>query len=172
MTNAATFRYGKLAWLALALSLAMLAMAAYAFVRAAEAFNPGDLVYFVVGIPCVVAFVTAAMLSYRDIVTSSEGIGRSLFGIRTSFVAWGQITSVRCGVLSGGDRSVGNYHLRVDSRALFGGVRVMTMVDDVDALIARIDAEVVRRSIPVTAWDVNTLITLDRLPPPKKGAWR
>ncbi len=46
----------------------------------------------------------------------------------------------------------------------------MTMIDDVEMLVARIDAEVSKRAIPITAWDVNKLVTLDRLPSPKKGA--
>lgn len=173
MADIVTFKYGRLLWLASVLSAAVLAMAAYAFVTAAMIFTSGDLIYFLLGIPCILAFVTSGMLAYRDVVVSSEGIGRSLFGIRTSFVSWGQISSVRCGVLTAGDRSVSSYHLRVGERALFGGVRVMTTIDDVDALVAIINAEVLSRGIPVTAWDVNTLITVDRLPPPTKGtaAW-
>ncbi|MDQ7997128.1 MAG: hypothetical protein AAGC76_14915 [Luteibacter sp.] len=170
MADIATFKYGKLSWLGLVLSAAVVTMAAYAFISASRAFSSGDLIYFVVGIPCVAAFAMSGLLAYRDVVVSSEGIGRSLFGIRTRFILWHQVTEVRCGVLSAGDRTVGSYHLRVGNRALLGGVRVMTMIDDIDALVARIDAEVMRRAIPVTAWDLNTLITVNRLPPPKKGA--
>jgi hypothetical protein len=170
MSETATFRYGKLLWLASVLSVALLAMAAYAFFKAAMVFTSGDLTYFLVGIPFVIAFVTFPMFAYQDVVVSSKGIGRSFFGVPNGFVSWGQITSVRCGVLSAGDRSVSSYHLRVGNRAIFGGVRVMTMIDDVDVLVARIDAEVSRRTISITAWDVDTLVTLDRLPPPKKGA--
>ncbi len=49
----------------------------------------------------------------------------------------------------------------------------MTMIDDVDELIAKVSAEVERRAIPVTAWHANKLVTLERLPPPIKGpaAW-
>src|ERR1700754_509535 len=122
MADMVTFKYGKLLWLASVLSAAVFAMAAYAFVRAAMVFTSGDLIYFVVGIPCIVAFVASGMLAYRDVVVSSEGIGRSFFGIRTGFVSWDQISSVRCGVLSPGDRSVSSYHLRVRERALFGGL--------------------------------------------------
>lgn len=170
MADKVTFKYGKLSWLALLLSTAVLAMAAYAFVRAAMVFTSGDLIYFLIGIPFIIAFVTFPMFAYQDVVVSSEGIGRSFFGVPNGFISWDQITSVRCGSLSAGDRSVNGYHLRIRDRALFSGVQVMTMIDDVDALVARIEAEVSRRAIPITAWDVNTLVTLDRLPPPTKGA--
>lgn len=173
MSDTATFKYGKLLWLASVLSVALLAMAAYALFKAAIVFTPGDLIYFLVGIPFVIASVTFPMFAYQDVVVSSEGIGRSFFGVPNGFVSWGQITSVRCGVLSAGDRSVSSYHIRVGNRALFGGVRVMTMIDDVDTLVARIGREVLKRTIPVTAWDVNRVVVLDRLPPPTKGraAW-
>ncbi|WP_185754274.1 hypothetical protein [Luteibacter sp. 9135] len=170
MPEKITFKYGKLPLLALLLSAAVFAMAAYAFFRAAIVFTSGDLIYFLVGIPFVIAFVTFPMFAYQDVVVSSEGIGRSFFGVPNGFVSWDKITSVRCGDLSAADRSVGNYHLRVGNRAIFGGVRVMTMIDDVEMLVARIDAEVSKRAIPITAWDVNKLVTLDRLPSPKKGA--
>jgi hypothetical protein len=170
MADTATFKYGRLSWLGLVLSASVVTMAAYALISAAQAFTSGEWIYFLVGISCIAAFAMSGVLAYRDVVVSSEGVGRSLFGIRTSFIFWDEVTEVRCGVLSAGDRTVGNYHLRVGNRALLGGVRVMTMIDDVDALVSRIDLEVTSRDIPVTAWDVNTLITLDRLPPPKKGA--
>lgn len=170
MADNVTFKYGKLSWLALLLSMAVLAFAIYTFVKAAAVFAPGALICLAAGILCIIGFLIFAMVSYQDVVVSSEGIGRSFFGIPNGFVSWDQIISVRCGVLSAGDRSVSGYHLRKRNRALFSGVQIMTMIDDVDALFARIDAEVSRRSIPITAWDVNTLVTLDRLPPPTKGA--
>ncbi|MDR6644508.1 MULTISPECIES: hypothetical protein [unclassified Luteibacter] len=173
MDDSATFKYGRLAWLVLLVSLAIVSMATYAFIRAAQQFRPGDLPFFIVGIPLVTVCVVSPLLAYRDVVISSKGIGRSFFGVCTGLIPWERVTSVRCGVLSGNDQSVNTYHLRVGNRAIFGGVRLMTMIDDVDELIAKVSAEVERRAIPVTAWHANKLVTLERLPPPIKGpaAW-
>jgi len=167
------FRYGRLSWLALALSLTVTGMAIYAFTRAAQAPRDGDLIYFAVGIPFVAVLVISPLLAYRDVIVSDEGVGRAFFGFQTRFVHWEKVEAVRCGVVSKGDSSVGSYHLQTRIESPFGGVRITSMIDDVGSLVDAISKEVTRREIPVSAWEVNKLIILDRLPPPKKGpaAW-
>ena len=56
----------------------------------------------------------------------------------------------------------------------FGGVGIFTAIEDIESLFVLIRKEVVDRNIPVTAWDVNTLIDLDYLPSPVTGdaAWK
>ena len=152
------------------LSLMLTGMATYAFFRAFQVFRLEDLIYFVVGIPFVAVFATLPVLAYRDVELSDAGVGRAFPGTRTRIISWEKIVAVRCGVISPVDHSVGSYHLQTRAGSPFGGVRIMSMIDDVDQLVARIDSEVKQRGIPVSAWDVNKLITLNQLPRPKKGA--
>ncbi len=121
MSKYKTFRYGRLSWLALALSLAVAGLAVYAFTRAAQAPRHGDLIYFAVGIPFVAVFVISPLLAYRDVIVSDEGVGRAFFGFQTRFVPWEKVEAVRCGVISNGDSSVGSYHLQTRIGSPLGG---------------------------------------------------
>ncbi|MEX1828329.1 hypothetical protein [Luteibacter sp. CQ10] len=173
MEKKAIFKYGNLLRIIGFLSIVIVAMALYAFMRAIETFREGDEIYFVIGVPLIGAFVAFPLLAYRDVVLSEEGIGRALFGFRMGFTRWDNIVSVRCGVISNKDRTVTSYHLRTKAASPFGGVSVMSMIEDVDALTEAISNEVRNRRIPVFAWEGSVLVELDYLPPPTKGpaAW-
>lgn len=174
MTEETIFRYGNLLRIVTVLVMLFAGMMGYIFSRAIATYRPGDAVYFIVGIPFIVVFATFPLLAYRDIVISKDGMRRSFFGIRSALVRWETIVSVRCGEMSASDGSVKSYHLQTKVGSPFGGVSVMSMIDDVDILVEAIEHEVITRKIPISGWDVNTLVQLDRLPAPAKGpaAWR
>lgn len=173
MSNPQIFRY-RWRWIALSFSVLLATTAAYLFARAAESYRPGDLYLFVIGIPFVFLFAISAPISYRDVVVSNAGIRRSFFGLKFPLVRWADIVSVRCDVLTPVDHLVRSYHLRTRVNSPCGGVTVVTTIEDIESLVVLIRKEVVDRNIPVTAWDVNTLIDLDYLPSPVTGdaAWK
>jgi hypothetical protein len=168
------FRYGSLRWIAPCLSLLMTGMVTWILGRAGLLAPSADMIYFFVIVPVMAVAVLAAPVAYRDVVISEAGIGRAFFGLSFGLVPWDKVKSVRCGVLKGKDRAVTGYHLRTRIGSPFGGVRVLSLIDDVDRLVSAIEVQVLKCGVPVTAWDVDTLITVDRLPPPVKGeaAWK
>jgi len=173
MSDVRIFRYGALAYWAPILFMATLVLSIYVFIGAFDTNPQDDLIYIALALLVAPAVTLFIVLWYRDVVISSEGIGRSLLGTRSRLIPWSEIRIVQCGVLSYPDRTVKSYRLKTSSSARSGGVWVMSMIDNVDELVARIDGEVAKRRIPVTAWDVNKRIPLSSLPRPTKGiaAW-
>lgn len=166
MDNVQKFSYGKMQATALVLSIAFAAIMTYAAVRAAQQYRPGDWIYFLVPFPFSIVASVSAILTYRDVVISSVGIGRSFYGRGGRLIPWEKIVGVTCGQLSKDGKAVDSYYLRTRPGP-FSGVIVLPTLNDVDRLTAAINAEVVRRAIPISArprLPRTAPITLDHLP--------
>lgn len=164
------FQYGKLKWLVLGLSVVVVSMLSIGFSTALSSPRASDITPYVYLIPVMAVFVVFGLSIYRDVEVTELGVRRIFFGLKCRAVPWTQIVSVRCGPMSPKDGAVSSYHLRTRAGSLFGGVAFMCVIDDVDRLVDLVAVEVANRGIPVSAWDVNTLVQVDKLPPPRKGA--
>ena len=165
--DAETYTYGWMLPAYIFISLILVCFTSVVFVRAAEAYRPGDWIYFVSVIPGLLLGVLAALAICRDVLVSVEGIGRSAFGLTLRFVHWDEIVEVYCSdVVTYGSKTERYYHFRTRLGNPLAGVLVKSTVADAERLIGLINTEVVKRGVRIVTRGKGAPVVLDELPGP------
>ncbi|MDR6644502.1 hypothetical protein J2X57_003745 [Luteibacter sp. 1214] len=168
MKNVEVFKFGVMRWLLPIVSLGVIVF----FVAAIVDLTPKDRSehWFLVQVlfPFAVIFHVCLAMICRDVVISTEGIGRSFLGLRGRFLPWDAISSVDCCPLPSSDGKVKYYHLRCGGQRRRGGVTLWSAIDDVERLVSLIEVEIKQRKIPIlkrNALDTG-MVEMERMPSP------
>lgn len=168
MKNVDVFKFGVMRWLLPIVSLGVIVF----FVAAIVDLTPKDRSdhWFLVRVlfPFGVLFHVCLAMICRDVVISTEGIGRSFLGLRGRFVTWDAISSVDCSPLASSDGRAKYYYLRCGKPRRRRGVTVWSVIDDVERLVSLIEVEIKQRKIPIlkrNALDTG-MVEMERMPLP------
>jgi len=165
------FKYKKMRPLGFILASAFTAMTTCICVASIQRYEADQYVpVLVVFVPITSFVIAAAVLAYRNVVLSADGIRQPLLGLRGRLVLWDDIMCVRCGVLADGEETVTSYRIQTKRWSPVFGVTIMSLMDNAERLIVAIDVEMGRRQVPITAWRSNERITLTHLPKPERSS--
>jgi len=129
---------------------------------------------FSIALAAASVLVLPALGMTQDILLTPTGMARSLFGIRSGHVTWGQITSVRCQDVSYKGAIVRHYKLFTHKSDKFPRLTFRSDYDNVEDIISVVNAEVVTRGIPVVVGKMGWPVSAERIPLPgddPRGMW-
>lgn len=114
-----------------------------------------------IAVGSVAAFGILPTLMTRDLVLTADGVARSCLGIRTGFVRWEEITSVRVRDVSARGWVIRYYGIYIENRGRCARLNLTSEHEGIEELLAILGAEAAKRDIPIfirkMGWPVSVL---------------